>query len=107
MYAIRSYYGLGDDGHTASIFPDQFELLEDERSCAVAQHPITGQKRITVTGNVITSYSIHYTKLYDIQQRQGDHLRALQVTLDGFAHLVLRDQGTAKLNFFGIGERLA
>jgi len=47
--------GLGDDGHTASIFPDQFELLEDERSCAVAQHPITGQKRITVTGKVINN----------------------------------------------------
>ncbi len=47
--------GLGDDGHTASIFPDQIELLEEERSCAVAQHPITGQKRITVTGKVINN----------------------------------------------------
>lgn len=47
--------GLGDDGHTASIFPDQLELFEDENSCAVAQHPITGQKRITITGNVLNN----------------------------------------------------
>jgi 6-phosphogluconolactonase len=47
--------GLGDDGHTASIFPDQLELFEHEKSCAVAQHPITGQKRITITGNVLNN----------------------------------------------------
>ncbi|WP_319499421.1 6-phosphogluconolactonase [uncultured Draconibacterium sp.] len=47
--------GLGDDGHTASIFPDQLELFEDEQSCAVAVHPLTGQKRITITGNVLNN----------------------------------------------------
>lgn len=47
--------GLGDDGHTASIFPDQLELFEHEQSCAVAQHPISGQKRITITGNVLNN----------------------------------------------------
>jgi 6-phosphogluconolactonase len=47
--------GLGEDGHTASIFPDQLELFEDENSCAVASHPITGQKRITITGNVLNN----------------------------------------------------
>jgi len=47
--------GLGDDGHTASIFPDQLELFEHEQSCAVAQHPLTGQKRITITGNVLNN----------------------------------------------------
>lgn len=47
--------GLGEDGHTASIFPDQLELFEYEQSCAVAVHPITGQKRITITGNVLNN----------------------------------------------------
>uniref|UniRef100_UPI003216216B 6-phosphogluconolactonase n=1 Tax=uncultured Draconibacterium sp. TaxID=1573823 RepID=UPI003216216B len=47
--------GLGDDGHTASIFPDKLELFEHEHSCAVAQHPVTGQKRITLTGNVLNN----------------------------------------------------
>lgn len=47
--------GLGDDGHTASIFPDQMELFENPNNCAVAQHPLTGQKRITITGNVLNN----------------------------------------------------
>jgi len=47
--------GLGDDGHTASIFPDELELFEDERICAVSSHPLTGQKRITITGRVLNN----------------------------------------------------
>jgi 6-phosphogluconolactonase len=42
--------GLGDDGHTASIFPHQMELLHSINLCEVATHPTTGQKRITFTG---------------------------------------------------------
>lgn len=45
--------GMGDDGHTASIFPDQLTLLHSEAICAVATHPASGQKRITLTGQVI------------------------------------------------------
>jgi 6-phosphogluconolactonase len=47
--------GLGEDGHTASIFPDELELFEDERVCAVATHPLSGQKRITITGKVLNN----------------------------------------------------
>lgn len=46
--------GLGDDGHTASIFPNQMKLLDSERFCEVAVHP-SGQKRITVTGRIINN----------------------------------------------------
>lgn len=45
--------GMGDDGHTASIFPDRPDLLTSNYNCAVALHPDTGQKRITITGGVI------------------------------------------------------
>lgn len=45
--------GMGDDGHTASIFPNQIELLESDQICAVASHPVSGQKRVTLTGRVI------------------------------------------------------
>jgi 6-phosphogluconolactonase len=45
--------GLGDDGHTASIFPHQMELLHTEKTCAVATHPISEQKRITFTGKLL------------------------------------------------------
>lgn len=49
------WLGLGEDGHTASIFPHQIELMKSEGPCAVAQHPESGQKRITVTGMVINA----------------------------------------------------
>ena len=45
--------GMGGDGHTASIFPHEMELLEVERFCAVATHPESGQKRVSLTGPVI------------------------------------------------------
>jgi len=50
--------GMGEDGHTASIFPNQPELLKSGRLCAVATHPVTSQKRVTLTGNVINHASI-------------------------------------------------
>ncbi|MFN8208202.1 MAG: 6-phosphogluconolactonase [Bacteroidales bacterium] len=45
--------GMGEDGHTASIFPGQHDLLESVYPCAVSSHPKTGQQRITLTGPVI------------------------------------------------------
>ena len=47
--------GMGGDGHTASIFPDNMELLTDDRICAVAKHPESGQLRVTLTGPVINA----------------------------------------------------
>ena len=47
--------GMGTDGHTASIFPHQMELLTSDKTCAVAVHPETGQRRITLTGEVINN----------------------------------------------------
>ncbi len=47
--------GMGDDGHTASIFPDQVQLMDSSEITAIAIHPVTGQKRITLTGRVINN----------------------------------------------------
>ena len=47
--------GLGDDGHTASIFPNQMQLLESHNITGIAFHPNTGQQRITLTGKVINN----------------------------------------------------
>lgn len=47
--------GLGEDGHTASIFPGHKELLSSDKFCEVAVHPVTLQKRITLTGRVINN----------------------------------------------------
>ena len=50
--------GLGDDGHTASIFPDNLQLFESEKFCEVAINPYSGQKRITLTGKIINQSKI-------------------------------------------------
>lgn len=47
--------GMGDDGHTASIFPHQMELLTASSICAVATHPTSGQQRVSLTGPVINN----------------------------------------------------
>lgn len=45
--------GMGDDGHTASIFPDRMVLLQADETVAIAQHPISGQYRVSLTGKLI------------------------------------------------------
>jgi 6-phosphogluconolactonase len=47
--------GMGDDGHTASIFPHQIDLWKSPEICAIGNHPVTGQARITLTGKAINS----------------------------------------------------
>jgi 6-phosphogluconolactonase len=47
--------GLGEDGHTASIFPGNTGLFQTVNSCEVVQHPQTGQRRITLTGSVLNN----------------------------------------------------
>ena len=49
--------GMGSDGHTASIFPDQLHLIKSEKICETAIHPLTFQKRITLTGTIINNSS--------------------------------------------------
>lgn len=45
--------GMGDDGHTASIFPHQMALLDSTDLTAIATHPDSGQQRLTFTGSLI------------------------------------------------------
>jgi len=49
--------GMGDDGHTASIFPHQIDLWEAPEHCVVATHPESGQKRVSLNGKVINAAS--------------------------------------------------
>lgn len=47
--------GLGEDGHTASVFPGNEKLFRSDKIYTSAVHPSTGQERITITGKVINN----------------------------------------------------
>ncbi len=47
--------GLGEDGHTASIFPGNEALFHTREWSVVTQHPQTGQQRISLTGSLINN----------------------------------------------------
>ena len=50
--------GLGEDGHTVSIFPGNLDLFTSNKLYEIAENPYTKQKRITVTGKVINQSKI-------------------------------------------------
>jgi 6-phosphogluconolactonase len=45
--------GLGEDGHTASLFPGDDHAILSKKLCETVTHPQTGQKRVTLTFPVI------------------------------------------------------
>ncbi|MEI7980002.1 MAG: 6-phosphogluconolactonase [Bacteroidota bacterium] len=76
--------GLGEDGHTASIFTSNIHFFTSDKFFEPAEHPVTKQKRITMTGKIInhaktvvfiatgrakatrTAQIIHRTEGYDL-----------------------------------------
>lgn len=74
--------GMGDDGHTASIFPHEIGLWNADDHCAVATHPDSGQKRISINGKVINKAKEviflvtgegKAQKVKEIHHQQGDY----------------------------------
>ena len=75
MYAIRSYYDLGwqwggvGDLQRDITFPFGFEWgdVDNDAAAGIGALPQTDGEHLTryLEILVITSYSIHYTKLYD------------------------------------------
>jgi len=49
--------GIGEDGHTASIFPGDEKLESSPPWCRVSRHPKTNQERITFTDSLINAAS--------------------------------------------------
>jgi 6-phosphogluconolactonase len=49
--------GIGQDGHTASIFPDSMQLFDSPRLFDVSVKPGESQERITATGKLINNAS--------------------------------------------------
>lgn len=49
--------GIGTDAHTASIFPNNLALLNDDRLYTVSRHPVSDQYRVTMTGTFILNHT--------------------------------------------------
>lgn len=49
------FLGLGEDGHTASIFPHEIGLFNSPNFAEAATNIVSGQRRITLTGSVINN----------------------------------------------------
>jgi len=47
--------GMGEDGHTASLFPNKELLFTYSNIAGIAQHPQTGQNRISLTFDVLNN----------------------------------------------------
>lgn len=47
--------GLGEDGHTVSIFPANIRLFHSNELFEATKNPYTGQNRITATGKLINN----------------------------------------------------
>jgi len=63
------FLGLGEDGHTASIFPDQLNVLFSNNFCEPVVHPQTKQVRISLTGKVLIN-SLRITFLITGESKQ-------------------------------------
>jgi 6-phosphogluconolactonase len=50
------FLGIGEDGHTASLFPGKKLHFKDEKNiCGIAAHPLNGRNRISLTKETINN----------------------------------------------------
>jgi len=52
--------GLGDDGHTASLFPDNLKALSSNEIIIKTENPYSKQERLTLTKNVLNNSKLIY-----------------------------------------------
>ena len=98
--------GMGDDGHTASIFPHQIGLWDSDQLCELAQHPESGQYRVTLTGKAINnSTQIFFLvtgenkaeKIKEIIKEEGNYKSYPASLVDKTKSIWLMDEEAAKL----------
>ncbi|GAB1405563.1 6-phosphogluconolactonase [Lentimicrobium sp.] len=102
--------GLGEDGHTASIFPNQPDLFVSEKLFEVAIQPESGQQRITATP-VLINQSRNIVFLVTGESKAGmvarilkkhegwEHLPAAHIkSINGNVYWLLDKAAASKLN---------
>lgn len=90
--------GIGEDGHIASIFPNQIELFHSNEPFVVTKHPSTGQNRISATGQILNN-ALHVHFLVTGTNKAGILPRILEERLQSHmlpASLVRPMQGELK-----------
>jgi 6-phosphogluconolactonase len=74
--------GMGDDGHTASLFPGSAALQERSSWVVATQHPQTGQDRVTLTQPALN----HASRLMFMVTGTGKAATLARVLRDGAAN---------------------
>ena len=68
--------GMGVDGHTLSIFPHEIELLDADGTCVVATHPNSGQKRVSLSGQLLkTAHNICFLVTGDNKAKRMEEIK--------------------------------
>ena len=77
MYAIRSYYGKINPEESGELFI-RHALIQGEifQEFGFMAHNRNLIEEIATLEDVITSYSIHYTKLYDLYRKVNISINA-------------------------------
>ena len=100
--------GMGEDGHTASIFPHEIGLWDADAFCVVANHPVSGQHRVSLTGKVINNAnavaflvtgdtkSERVKEIFDAEPRASYYPASLVCPVNGQLHWFL-DRDAASL----------
>jgi 6-phosphogluconolactonase len=100
--------GLGKDGHTASLFPGKKLKSISKRIVGIAVHPVSGQKRISLTREVINNsrqiiFMVTGEKkagiVYEIMSKKNSESRfpAAKVRADEVLRWYLDDGAAAKI----------
>ena len=84
MYAIRSYYDVeppGSEGCVGARLHADFEYTTRHAQCLHGGGYLLAEGPGGLLPLVITSYSIHYTKLYDVRRIPGWFLFSFKVNM--------------------------
>ena len=78
--------GLGDDGHTVSIFPHQISLWDSKDICLIGEHPDSGMQRVTITGRVVNNaqYAVFLATGKNKAEKVRDIIKNRQAFMDKY-----------------------
>ena len=100
MYAIRSYYDLLltelKNGQALASVSQKFKIPVKQTGFFKRNSPIPEIGAENDIARVITSYSIHYTKLYEITVSYWTDLDSIQHWKSNSDHLLAQEHGREK-----------